>query len=217
MLDEFEFNYERLDNDRTRDGNLIKDYAVIILPSMWPSDIIDGRKGEDIPPRYRGGIGDEGVEALKEFVEKGGTLITMRAACRLPIEKFDIPVYEDLKGVSDTEFFCPGSLLKLEVNNRLPVGFGMPESSAAFVSGLVPLGTRLPDAAGPDRRVIARFAGNDILLSGWIVGDDLIEGKPAVVEVRKGKGSIILCGLGVQNRAQTWGTFKLLFNSMFLK
>jgi hypothetical protein len=215
VLDEFEFDYERLTNEQVRDGKLIKDYAVIVLPSLSAAAMVDGRKGDDIPSKYRGGIGAEGVEELKRFVEQGGTLVALRSACRLVIDNFDVPVYEDLKGVSDNEFFCPGSLLKLEVDNKQPVGFGMPDATAAFVSGVVVLGTRTPSSGGPDRRVVARYGASDILLSGWIVGDDLIEGKPAVVEVNMGKGNIVLCGTGVQNRAQTWGTFKLLFNGLF--
>ncbi len=214
VLDEFEFDYERLDNERVRDGKLIKDYAVIVLPSLGSKAMIDGRKGEDVPPKYRGGIGKEGVEELKKFVEQGGTLVALRSACRLVIDNFDVPVYEDHPGISDNEFFCPGSLIKLEVDNKQPVGFGMPAETAAFVSGVVMLGTSTPPSVGTDRRVVARYGKSDILLSGWIVGEDLIEGKPAVVEVSLGKGNIILCGTGVQNRAQTWGTFKLLFNGL---
>jgi hypothetical protein len=214
VLDEFDFDYERLTNDRVRDGRLIKDYAVILLPSLGAESIVDGRKGDDVPPRYRGGIGQSGIEELKRFVQEGGTLIALRSACGLVINEFDIPVYEDLKGVSNEEFFCPGSLIKLEVDNRQPLGFGMPEHTAGFVSGVTVLGTRPPMPGGPDRRVVARYADKDILLAGWIVGDDLIEGKPAVVESSFGQGNIVLCGLGVQNRAQTWGTFKLLFNSL---
>lgn len=217
VLDEFEFDYERLTNERVRDGKLIKDYATIVLPGLGKASIVDGRTGDDIPPRYRGGIGQQGVEALEEFVKQGGTLVALRDACRLVMDEFDIPVYEDLRGVTDEEFFCPGSLLELVVDNSQPVGFGMPEHTAAFVSGVVPLGTRLPASNGPGRRVIARYGDGDILLSGWIVGQDMIEGKPAVVEVTMGSGNIVLCGTGVQNRAQTWGTFKLLFNSLLSK
>ncbi len=214
VLDEFEFDYERLTNERVRDGNLIKDYAVIVLPSLGTGSMVDGRKGQDVPPQYRGGIGKEGVGQLKTFVEQGGTLVALRSACRLVIDNFDIPVFEELAGVSDKGFFCPGSLLKLEVDNKQPIGFGMPARAAAFVSGVVALGTRLPSAAGPGRRVVARYGPEKILLSGWILGDKLIEGKPAVVEVNMGRGNIVLCGFGVQNRAQAWGTFKLLFNGL---
>jgi hypothetical protein len=214
VLDEFGFDYERLTNDRVRDGNLFKDYGVILLPSMGAKAIVDGNKGDDTPPRYRGGIGQEGISQLKTFVQEGGTLVALRSACSLVLNEFELPVYEDLKDVPDSEWFCPGSLIKLEVDNKQPLGFGMQEHTAAFVSEVTVLGTRPPMPGGPDRRVVARYGDSDILLSGWIVGDELIRGKPAVVESSYGRGNIVLCGLGVQNRAQTWGTFKLLFNSL---
>jgi len=214
VLDEFEFDYERLDNERVRDGNLIKDYAVIVLPSLGAKAVVDGNKGDETPPRYRGGIGSEGVEALKTFVREGGTLVALRSACTLVLNEFEIPVYEDLKDVPDEKFFCPGSLIKLEVDNLQPLGFGMQSHTAGFVSDIVVLGTHPSRPGGPDRRVVARYGDEDILLSGWILGDELIRGKPAVVEASFGSGNIVLCGLGVQNRAQTWGTFKLLFNSL---
>ena len=63
--------------------------------------------------------------------------------------------------------------------------------------------------------MVARYGSKEVLLSGWILGEENIRGKPAVADVSLGKGNIVLCGIGVQNRAQTWGTFKLLFNGIF--
>jgi len=215
ILDRFEFNYERLTNERVRKGNLFKDYAVIVLPGPDKEAIIKGDDSEYTPPEYRGGIGREGIRELKEFVIKGGTLITIKDACRLPMDEFDIPVHEVLRGVPDSEFFCPGSLLKLEVDNTHPLGYGMPEEGACYFVDAPLLGTDVPKAGGPDRRVVARYGGEDILLSGWIIGERKIHGLPAVVDVNLGEGHVVLCGFGVQERAQSWGTFKLLFNAIF--
>jgi len=212
VLDLFDFNYERLDNERVRKGKLLEEYSVIILPSLGVDAIVKGHEGIGWPPEYRGGIGKEGVDNLKEFVEQGGMLIALRQACRLVTEEFEIPVYEERLG---KDFYCPGSLIRLEVDSNHSLAYGMPEKTAGFYSGGVILGTELPLAGGPDRRVVARYGSEDILLSGWILGEKNIYGKPAVVDVSMGKGNIVLCGLGVQNRAQTWGTFKLLFNAIF--
>ena len=46
---------------------------------------LDGRKTRD---RNRGGIGAEGIAALKQFVEDGGTLITLGSAALAPVEDF---------------------------------------------------------------------------------------------------------------------------------
>ena len=211
-LDLFDFNHERLDNDRLKRGKLLEEYSVIILPSLGADEIIKGHEGTGWPPEYRGGIGKEGVNSLKEFVKQGGTLIALRRACRLVLQEFEIPVYEERTG---KDFYCPGSLVRLEVDNTHSLGYGMPERSAGFYSDGVILGTELPLAAGPDRRVVARYGSKEVLLSGWILGEENVRGKPAVADVSLGKGNIVLCGIGVQNRAQTWGTFKLLFNGIF--
>ncbi len=76
------------------------------------------------------------------------------------------------------------------------------------------MATSPPQAEDIDRRVVARYGKENILLSGWILGERNIQGMPAVVDVTLGEGHVVLCGLGVQNRAETWGTFKLLFNAI---
>ena len=223
VFDEFGFNYVQLDNERVRKGELIKDYDVIVLPRMNPDRIIDGVDSESdgsslqsMPPEYQGGITSAGVEALETFVSSGGVLIAMREAALLPIEHFGIPVREDLKGLSNTEFFCPGSLVRIKVDNENPLGYGMPETGYAFYSSGLPLATMIPAVEDRDRRVVARYADDNILASGWLIGENYMRGKPAVVDVKYGKGHIVLFGFGVQNRAQTWGTFKFLFNAVYL-
>jgi Zinc carboxypeptidase len=222
VLDRFEFDYERLTNQRIKKGKLNADYKVIVLPSLGAESIIKGAHLEsdnaglrNVPPEYREGIGEEGVNNLERFVRAGGTLVCLRSSCSLPVEEFKIPVRKDLKGVKREDFFCPGSLLRLTVDNKHPVGYGMPEEAAAFYSSGYPLATMIPGAIDTDRRVVARYPKQDLLLSGWIIGDKHLQGKPAVVDVKLGAGHIVLCGFGVQNRAQTYGTFKLLFNAIY--
>jgi hypothetical protein len=53
------------------------------------------------------------------------------------------------------------------------------------------------------------------LMSGWIYGDRVIRQKAAILDIPYGKGKIILLGFPVQFRAQSYGTFRLLFNSIF--
>ena len=51
-------------------------------------------------------------------------------------------------------------------------------------------------------------------MSGWIYGDKVIRQKAAILDIFYRKGKIILLGFPVQFRAQAYGTFKLLFNSI---
>ncbi|MCE5269718.1 M14 family metallopeptidase [bacterium] len=220
-LDRFGFDWDRLTNERTKKGGLRRDYEVIILPSLGKDEMITGAGPEAAgwglrsrPPEYCGGIGKDGVKNLEEFVREGGVLIALREACALPLQEFGLPVREAKGKTFEGEFFCPGSLLRLEVDTRDPVGFGMPQSAAAFWADGVLLETFIPPTVELDRRVVASYAAADPLISGWVVGAKAVQGQPAVVDVSLGKGHVILFGFGPQSRAQSWGTFKLLFNAI---
>jgi hypothetical protein len=63
-------------------------------------------------------------------------------------------------------------------------------------------------------RVIARYGSKDLLLSGWLEGEQVIASQPAAVEVTVGAGRIVLLGFPVQHRAQSHATFRLLFNAL---
>jgi hypothetical protein len=79
-----------------------------------------------------------------------------------------------------------------------------------------------PDAARwflPTRdafpRVVLRFAPEkELLLSGMITGGNEIAEKPAVVDVPHGKGHVVLFATNPMWRAETMGSFFLVFNAM---
>jgi hypothetical protein len=167
----------------------------------------------EMPPDYEGGIGKEGVEALKAFVEKGGILVTLNDACNLVFKEFKSPARNALEGVSRSKFFCPTSLLKIKVDNESPIGYGMPKEAAAMFSRSMALSTRVPSAEW-DRKVVASFPQEDIVLSGWLLGEDVIARKAAVVDTKYKKGHIVLIGIRCQFRAQSHGTYKFLLNAL---
>jgi len=64
-------------------------------------------------------------------------------------------------------------------------------------------------------KVVARYPESNPFMSGFLKGEKVFYNKLALVEVSYGKGKIIIFGFRPQNRAQTQGTFKLLFNSLY--
>ena len=167
----------------------------------------------DIPPEYEGGIGTEGVEAIKAFVEQGGILVALNNACGLIFKEFQVPAGNALERVDRSKFLCPGSILRIKVDNKSPIGYGMPKEAAAMFSRSFALKTWIPSGDW-DRQVVASYPEEDVLLSGWLLGEDVIARKAAVVDLRYKKGHIVLIGFRCQHRAQSHGTYKFLLNAL---
>jgi hypothetical protein len=230
VLEQFDVPFTSIENKDVRAGNLESRFDAIVLPNQDADAIVNGHAPGTMPPEYVGGVGFEGVSALRTFVEAGGTLVAIDAASTLPIRYFNVPVRDALDGVRTTEFYCPGSLLRLKIETSQPLMAGMPaEQAAFFVNGRAfDVGPRTvgrggdagEPVAGAGRagqlpagvRVLARYAGDDLLMSGWINGGSRIAGKAAALDVSLAHGHVVLTGFGVAFRGQPHGTFKFLFN-----
>ena len=166
------------------------------------------------PPDYQSGFGEEGVKALNAFVENGGTLVTFAQAGQLVLDEFDVPVRDAVAGKWGDEFWAPGSTLKVKVDTSSPFAYGMPEDAlAAYLAGGQVYET-VPGARSADVRRVLTYLDRDILQSGWLLGEDAITGKAAMVSVDHGDGTIVMIGFRAQHRAQTHGTYKLFFNAL---
>jgi hypothetical protein len=86
VLEQYEFNLTSIHNADIRAGKLRQKFDAIIIADQNARDILDGYDAPAIRPEYRGGIGDAGVDSLKQFVADGGTLVMMGNACDLAIE-----------------------------------------------------------------------------------------------------------------------------------
>ncbi len=166
-----------------------------------------------MPPEYEGGIGQEGVDALKAFVEKGGMLVALNRASEFAIAEFGAPARNALTGLGRDKFFCPMSVLRVLVDNESPLGYGLPkETPAMFVNSLA-LDTFSP-SYGWDRKVVAAYPEDEILMSGWLLGEEYLARKAAVVDTKWKDGRIALIGVRCQSRAQSHGTYKFLLNAL---
>jgi len=216
VLDQFHFEYRLVTNAEIKSGSLKSRFDVIILPDQNAASIINGRPQGTIHPDYVGGITLDGVARLKEFVEEGGTLICHKTACELPLQHFLLPVKNILAGVQSDRFNCPGSLLKIDFAPNEPLAYGFDKTGIGYFSGALAfdvISDPAPTKVGP--RIIASYSSENLLISGWAIGEDLIKKKAAVVEVPFEKGNIILFGFSIHNRVQSYSTLKLLFNAIY--
>ena len=203
-----------------RNGKLSAKYDTIIIPDQPRAAILNGYRAGAMPPEYTGGLGAEGVKALREFVEQGGTLVCLNRASDFAIEQFKLPVRDVVNGLPRTDFYVPGSILRIELDTSNPIAKGMPTESIAWVENS-PVFELVRTGSGSDRvdpsnvHVIAWYPKDkDPLLSGWLLGGDRIKGKAALVEVGLGKGRIILFGFRPQYRGQSLATYPLFFNAI---
>jgi hypothetical protein len=210
VFDTFNVPYDSLRDADIKRGNLRARYDVIILPSQRMRDIIEGNAPRSYPQELTGGITDAGVENLRHFVEEGGTLICFGASTELAIKRFNLPLRNVLENLRSSVFYGPGSILGLDVDTSHPVARGLPRDVNAYF-----INSAAFEVTDKERvRVVAHYASDNLLRSGWLLGEDKIRGKVALAEVSLGRGRVILFGFRPQHRGQTWGTFPFIFNSI---
>jgi hypothetical protein len=210
VFDTFNVPYTSVRDADMRQGSLNAKFDALILPSQAATQIVNGNPAGSLPPEYTGGMTDAGVKNLKEFVTNGGMLICFDNACDLAIKEFNLPLRNVLEGVRSSEFYCPGSVVALEVDNKNPIAATLPASVPAYFINSSAFASR----ADANVRVVARYAKENVLLSGWLLGEDKLRGQIALAEVSVGKGRIVLFGFRPQHRGQTWGTLPFIWNAL---
>ncbi|HYI93988.1 MAG TPA: M14 metallopeptidase family protein [Bryobacteraceae bacterium] len=235
VFDRLQIPYTVLHNADVQKGDLAGRFDTIVFASQSTTSILHGfRLGETMTrtgavpgetpsiqrPEYTGGIGLTGAAALDAFVRQGGVMVALDAATELPVELFGLPIrplITERDDPSPNGYYCPGSILRLKVETAHPIANGTPAEVNAFSSGGQAWEvTLLPSENKGERevKVVARYATSKVLASGWLSGERVIAGRPALVDARHGKGRVVLFGFRPQFRGQTWGTFGLLVNSL---
>ena len=218
VLEQFGFPYETLRDEEMESDNLNERIDVLILPDD-STGMIAGNNAEDrlrenpVPPEYRSGIGEKGIETIKEFVTAGGRLVALNQACNFVIEELGLPITNVVAGKSAKQFFCPGSTLHANIDTTHPLAYGMPDEALVFFwNG--PIFRVQPSFSNEKCKILVQYPERDILQSGWLVGEEQIAGTAGMISAQYGKGSVVLFGFRPQHRAQTHGTFKLFFNTL---
>ena len=213
VLDTYGFSYSSVRDAEVRSGALRTRFDAIVIPSASDDRLVSGNV-DGYPPEYLGGLGQEGIDALRAFVAEGGTLVAIDQATAFAVRIFDLPV----RNVATDALDGPGSLVQLDLDTSQPLAFGVDARAAAlfafgsaFTVDAVAAGQQPGSAT---MKTVARYAARDLLLSGYLEGEQLLVGQPAVVEAAVGPGRVVLFGIPPQHRGQTLATFRLLFNAI---
>ncbi|MFK2820932.1 M14 metallopeptidase family protein [Flavobacteriaceae sp. LMIT009] len=228
MLEQFEFDLDTLHNKDIQQGDLSK-YSAIIFPSQSPRGILHGHSIQSMPEKFTGGIGLNGMAKIDAYAKQGGSVIFFDSASDLAIEQLGLPVRNVTSGLSPNNFFIPGSLIRTKIDTSNPLAFGMMDEVAASFSRSRAFqkvkqrksgeGGKEDIADAPKYEVydVATYASDNILMSGWALGEErYIKNKSAMAHVPHGNGDIVLFGFRPQFRGQPRGTYKLIFNSIYL-
>ncbi len=213
VFDTWKVPYVSVVDSVVQAGKLNDAFDVIILPDQSPHELFDGLP-RSYPAPFSGGLGENGVKALRQFVTDGGTLVTLNDASRFAVERLLLPVRNVLEGVADDEFYAPGSIFRLELDTNDPLARGMPAQSIAWYES----GPAFDVIDSNAVHVVGRYPADPdkVLLSGWVLHPDRVAGRAALVEVTLGKGRVVLFGFRPQYRGQSIATYPLLFNSLQL-
>jgi len=210
LMEGFDFDFVSIYNADFKAGRVRDRYDVIVLVDMRGGQILNGSQPGTVPPRYAGGIGRVGVRALDEFVRDGGTLVCLNASSMFAVEQLHLPVENVVAGLDRQEFFLNGSIVELIIDTSHPVMSGMAEKASAMV-GRSPVFTV---TEGFEGAALAKYQENGSpLLSGYLLGEEHMQGYAAALDVHHGDGHVILLGLRPQWRGQPYGTFRVLFNA----
>lgn len=214
VLEDFGLEYTTITTTDVKQGGLREKFDCILMPHIAAKDIRDGqpeknRAGNKNLPEYVGGLGLQGMDALRSFANDGGTIVGIDAGTEALMQDLALPVSNALAKYKNDEFYCPGSLVRVVIDTHHPLGYGLPRDLPVLFMNSVAF-----DIGGNDVTSVAQYPGSDPLLSGWILGSKHLERKHALVDVRFGDGSVVLVGFRPYFRAQTRGTYRVLFNAI---
>jgi Zinc carboxypeptidase len=206
VFDTFNVPFESLHDAALNEANLSQRFDVIVLPSDRGREPADSSQSSQEEPAGA----NNNVKSLLRFVEDGGTLICFDGSCGALIKQGKLPLRNVLEGLRSSEFYCPGSILRLDVDTSNPVARSFSRDTDAYF-----IGSSAFEVTDKDRvHVIARYAKENVLRSGWLLGEDKIKDRVALAELEMGKGRIVLFAFRPQHRGQTWGTFPFIWNAV---
>ena len=196
VFDKYRVPFTQITEKDLAAGSLNGKFDAIVIPDQSPQQLARA-------------IGDAGSAALGAFVEGGGNVLAFNDASLFAIDAMKLPVKNVLEGVKNTDFYAPGSIFGVEVNKSSPLAAGLttPVPSVWFEDGPA---FDITDPAAATA-VLSYPASGNALLSGWLLGPQKLNGKAAMVDVKRGRGHVVLYGFRPQYRGQSNATFPLIW------
>ena len=214
-------DYTTLHDKDIRAGALRGKFDAIIIPDNAPRAIVNGQPKTSMPEEWTGGLGKEGMDALRAFAEAGGTIVTFNEASELFAEDPAFPAKNALAGLgrrrggggelgpSSADFYCPGAILDAKVDTSNPLAAGLDDRSMVWFE-------QSPAYTLSAGRSVMTYDSDNALLSGWLLGGKLLNGKSALAEIPMGQGKVVLFAFRPQYRAQTYATYIPMMNALLL-
>lgn len=161
-----------------------------------------------------GGLTAAGLANLKDFVNKGGTVIAIDNAAGSFITLFNLPIKDVTQTANRADFFSPGEILNTVVDTSSPLTKGLGDHSIVWAQSS-PAWEITDPAQAANLTVVLKYDDNtDPLLSGWLLGGDTIKGKAALIDAKVGQGHVILYGFVPLYRGLSLATYPLVWNAI---
>lgn len=213
VLEQHHFAYERVRPGELQDSDRLAGFDAVVVPDMTSELLLGGLTGRHVRPEHRGGLGERGVAALKHWVHAGGTVVTLGNSAQFAIDHLDVPAVVAARADEADKAFVPGALLSGRVADGHPIAAGLPSTIALM--NVMNHGYR-PGRGAEGLRSLVTYPEEPLTLSGLAPGEARLRGTLAAFDTAMGRGRVVVIGFRPQHRAQTWGTFKLLFNALYL-
>jgi hypothetical protein len=234
LMEQYNFKVSLLYPQEIDAGELNSKYDVIIfvpgaIPALLPLININTAApfNENIPEEFSKQLGritpDKSIPELKKFIEKGGKVVAMGSSTNIAYH-LGLPVKSHLveMGVNGREiklvsekYYIPGSILRVAIDNSLPAAWGMPQQADIYFDNSPVFRISAEALSKGNIKPIIWFSDAAPLRSGWAWGQNYLEDGVSAFEAEIGKGKLYAFGSEITFRAQTHGTFKLLFNQLY--
>ena len=237
ILEKFDYAFDVIYAKDIDTGNLRAKYDVIVfVDGAIPS--LNSRAGENavggfnnpspdsIPAEFRNRLGRitaaKSIPQLKIFMEDGGNIITIGSSTqlayhlKLPVSNTMVEIVNgEEKTLGRDKFYTPGSILQITVDSNQTATSGLNRLTDIYFDNS-PVFKLNPDAVSSGTiKPLAWFGGNKVLRSGWSWGEAYLKNGITAFEASVGKGKLYAFTPEITFRAQSWGTFKLLFNQLY--